>query len=325
VASLLQNDVAVEALNFSPNASQDQVYAQLFVNAATDAGAKCNLHCLERNSDPNFSMLAYEAKQRLENTEILRVDRPSCIWSGDGGSVGLGHVYMDETMLNIAESGDLKSALQQFMTVNNLAFPVKVLSIKARKHVPIISTANALVEINRYQREDKGRQIYLFLLFNDQRRHLTKHFESIDKHGLEFLLPFYDTHFLKKIIDTPAGWGILHNLYSLWFDHFPAFVKSTPWQTYPGHVPCTIMGDKTLSYQWANRNTTYKLKFIDRVKRSKRILILALFSDLPPIFSKVNLLAASIFQLMSKRDLDYLLRVLEKFKMYNSYIKNQHL
>ncbi len=43
-------------------------------------------------------------------------------------------------------------------------------------------------ELDRIRCRDRAKALYLFLMFNDQRRHLTGHFESIDQHRLEFQL-----------------------------------------------------------------------------------------------------------------------------------------
>ena len=248
VATQLDLGRQVEALNFSPTASQDQLYAQLF---SAETGARCNLHCLAGGVFPNFSLLAHAAKTELEQRQPTDVDRPAFIWSGDGGSVGLGHVYMDSQMLAHAQQGDMQAAIHHFLQFNNLALSSKVLKRTARQQLPQLLLDSVMREVHRYPRQDLGRQLYFFLLFNDQRRHLFKHFESIDQHGLELLTPFFDTCFLKAVASTPVHWGVLHRLYAEMFTHLPGFACKTPWQTYPGHVPCPVAGNPDASYQWA--------------------------------------------------------------------------
>ena len=46
---------------------------------------------------------------------------------------------------------------------------------------------------------DRGKSIYYFLMRNDQKRHLDKHFETICQHKTELHLPFFDSLFLEKI------------------------------------------------------------------------------------------------------------------------------
>ena len=225
VAALVDMGREVEALNFSAIASQDQRYAQRF---ADEVGSKCRLHCLRGGHSPNFSFLALAAKTELEQRESALVDRPQLIWSGDGGSVGLGHVYMDEGMLSYADRGEVDSAVKHFFAFNRIALPTGVLTGSARRRLPQMLFDSVMEEVNRYPREDVGRRIYLFLLFNDQRRHLFKHFETIDQHGIELLLPFYDSKLLKAIAATPARWGILHRLYVMFLRAFPGTCAQDP-------------------------------------------------------------------------------------------------
>ena len=248
VATQLDLGRQVEALNFSPPASQDQLYAQLF---SAETGARCNLHCLTGGVFPNFSLLAHAAKTKLEQRQATGVDRPAFIWSGDGGSVGLGHVYMDAQMLAHAQRGDMQAAIHHFLQFNNLVLSSKVFTKTAQQQLPQLLLDSVTREVHRYPQHDLGRQLYFFLLFNDQRRHLFKHFETIDQHGLELLTPFFDTCFLKAVASTPVHWGVLHRLYAELFTHLPEFACKTPWQTYPGHVPCPVAGDTDASYQWA--------------------------------------------------------------------------
>lgn len=318
VGCLLMGGLRVEALNFSPDASQDQAYARSFAEAA---GLQCQLHCLTRNDDPNFSLLAFDAKTKLEKSARIAVDRPAFIWSGDGGSVGLGHVYMDEIMLDHAEKGDINAAVNHFLATNRLTLPAKVLSRDAARELPEIVFTNALAEVHRYPRADLGRRLYFFLLFNDQRRHLFKHFESIDKHGLEFLLPFYDVKFLKMVADTPSRWGVLHKLYALWFEHLPAYARSTPWQTYPGHVACPVAGDKSLSYQWASREQPYQVSFRSRVPQARTLLREAFDPGLSHIFSRARICLVAFMHLTGVGEYGYILKVLQRFRDRGAYVK----
>ena len=311
VSSLASMGCQIEALNFSPDASQDQVYARHF---AATLGAQCHLSFLPRDDNPNFSMLAFNAKSKLERETTVNVDRPHFLWSGDGGSVGLGHVYMDEVMLRLAESGDFKGALAHFLSFNGLSLPVKVLASESRDTLQQLILANALSEINRYPRADAGRRLYLFLLFNDQRRHLFKHFESIDQHGLEFLLPFYDTRFLQRVADTPAAWGVLHKLYALWFDHLNPAARSTPWQTYPGHQACPVKGDASLSYQWVGRNNIAELPLAERLRGGRYLAKQALATSLPAIFSRPRLLLAGVLHGTGLRDCGHVLALLQMYR-----------
>ena len=315
VATLIGLGRHVEALNFSAEHSQDQRYAQSFAQLASE---KCTLHCLPGGIYPNFSFLALAAKSKLERKNGTSVDRPSFIWSGDGGSVGLGHVYMDEPMLEHADRGDVQAAIRHFFDFNRIGLPTGVLTASARKRLPAMLFNSVLDEVNRYPRTDVGRRIYLFLLFNDQRRHLFKHFETIDQHGLELLTPFYDTRFLAAVAATPSRWGILHRLYSQFFQHLPAFALKTPWQTYPGHVPCPLPHDERATYQWTGELKSRRESFEDRCKTARELLSTFNPKMRPQVFSPFRIKTATLIHALGLRDCNHILPTLQSYQRHDA-------
>ena len=316
VSSLASVNCKIEALNFSPDLSQDQAYARLFSDTL---GTQCHLNLLPRDDNPNFSMLAFSAKKKLESHPPTGVDRSRFMWSGDGGSVGLGHVYMDEKMVTLVEDGNFDEAIQWFFKFNGLSLPAKVLTAAARASLQQAMAANVLLELNRYPRADAGRRWYLFLLLNDQRRHLFKHFETIDQHGLEFLLPFYDVHFLKLVANTPVRWGLFHRLYVLWFGQLDATARSTPWQTYPGHIPCPVPGDSQLSYQWADRASSIGFAYGARRVDAKRLLVQSFSKSLPTMFSRWRLFWAAVLHGVGLRDCRHILTMLDNLRQLRTH------
>jgi asparagine synthase (glutamine-hydrolysing) len=315
VANLIEMGREVVALNFSAHASQDQRYAQLL---AAEAGPLCKLHCLQGGIFPNFSFLALAAKTSLEQQEATDVDRPQFIWSGDGGSVGLGHVYMDEHMVELAERGEMHAAVSHYFKRNRIAVSTGALARSAKSLLPKMLYDSVLAEIDRYQRADGGRRIYLFLLFNDQRRHLFKHFETIDQHGLELLTPFYDSTFLKAIAATPVRWGILHRLYAQFFEHLPGFAVRTPWQTYPGHVPCPLPRDDSASYQWSVHAAQQSDGSKERVIVAKDLLRAFDETLQPQVFSRSRIRIAAVLHALGLRDCKHLLGQLQTYRTHNS-------
>lgn len=315
VSTLIEMDQQVEALNFSSDASQDQIYAQQF---AIEAGASCRLHCLAGGNFPNFSYLALSAKTELEQREPTSVTRPQFIWSGDGGSVGLGHVYMDEVMLDLGERGDVEGAVRHYLKFNKIAFSSQVMDSSIRERLPKMLFESVMAEVNRYPRGDIGRRIYLFLLFNDQRRHLFKHFETIDQHGLELLTPFFDAKFLRAIAATPSRWGVMHKLYAQFFEHLPPFALRSPWQTYPGHQPCPIPSEKNLSYQWERSAKPINDGLVKRGKLALELLR-TYRSMQPHLFSKSRIWLAALSHTLGLRDCNHILHRLQLYRTHASH------
>jgi asparagine synthase (glutamine-hydrolysing) len=318
VATLLDLGQKIEALNFSSNGSQDQRYAELF---SEQAGESCQLHRLPGGVFPNFSLLALAAKSALESSQQTRVDRPQFIWSGDGGSVGLGHVYMDDAMLDAAERGDMALAIRHLLDFNGIALTNHLFTEAFRSTIPEAMLDDVTQEIHRYPRHDLGRQIYFFLLFNDQRRHLFKHFETIDQHGLELLTPFFDTQFLMAVAATPARAGVAHRLYGQFFDYLPQFARNTPWQTYPGHQACPIPGDNRLSYQWAPSAQHAQPGLHERIKVARHLLG-AFDRDLrPAVFSPARVWLAALLHALGLRDCEHVVNRLRTYRKYQSIVQ----
>lgn len=316
VSTLIGSGRQVEALNFSSDASQDQRYAELF---AVEAGSRCHLHFLPGGIFPNFSFLALSAKTELERRDPTSVDRPQMIWSGDGGSTGLGHLYMDDLMLDYGERGDIKGAVKHFLDFNGIALSSHVLTAPVRGRLPKLMFNSVLSEVNRYPREDIGRRIYLYLLFNDQRRHVMfKHFETIDQHGLELLTPFFDAKLLKAVAATPARWCVRHRLYAQFFEHLPKFARQTPWQTYPGHQPCPLPGDPNASYQWASGAGPHKDGFVARSQLAMKMLQAFNSRAQPQVFSPPRIWMAALLHALGLRDCRHILQRLQLYRRFDA-------
>jgi asparagine synthase (glutamine-hydrolysing) len=182
-------------------------------------------------------------------------DRPNVIWTGEGGSVGLGHVYMDERMIGLARRNDL-AALVASLPMSKL--PRRLF----RKDVADIfvnaPTKGAYEEVASFHSADPGRNVYLYFLSNDQRRHVAGFFDSVDLRRYEIQMPFYDASFLAAVAASPIDPFLGHAFYNDWLKLFPAPIWEVPWQSYPGHVPCPHEVPKGLIYQWSEsgRNRT---------------------------------------------------------------------
>ena len=107
-----------------------------------------------------------------------------------------------------------------------------------------------LEELRALHAIDPGRSFYLFLMLNDQRRHMAEHFEHIDLHRIEFQLPFYDSEFLELMVSSPVDLCLEHGFYNQWLQDLPPSMVQVPWQAYPGHEPCPLPMPKGLRYQW---------------------------------------------------------------------------
>ncbi len=173
------------------------------------------------------------------------------IMRGDGGSVGLGHDYLTKERVELLRQGRQDEVVRQLAAAHRLptgfmrpsAYPVMEQAIR-----------NGLAaEFQNIRCADRGRDLHVFYLHNDQRRHMHRYFENMDLHRFEHVEPFYDGGFLELVVSGPIDAFLRHKFYHEWLDRFPPVIKSVAWQTYPGHVPCPVKTSVSARTQWQRR------------------------------------------------------------------------
>lgn len=246
----------------------------------------------------------------------IKAERPNSFWSGDGGSVGLGNVHLDDKLLAILRNGDHKSAIEHFFRLNRIGFPYRLLKPKSRGTVAERLYSGVENELNRHECADPGQSMYLFLMTNDQRRHLYDVYEDLDLHRLEYQLPFFDGSFLEFICGLSVDSRNNHRFYTNWFSVFPESTKLVPWQTYPGHVECPLPIPENLTYQW-DPSPTQKLwsKVSSRISSGFEALGIAFDpADLGPV-GRSRLLALAGVQLLGIEDYSYAVRAASLYRL----------
>lgn len=182
----------------------------------------------------------------------FRVEQPRLAWSVDGGSVGLGAVYItQEIEEQIARSR--YDAVAGTLARNAGALP---LSRLFRSSLRASAAGIPCRGIDEGIRTPEGAvtlySLYSFLMLNDQRHHLHGFYESCHKHRYDLHLPFFDGRFLECVASVPAETRLYHRFYTLVLDEFPAHVTSVPWQTYPEHDPCPLPLPHGALQQWTD-------------------------------------------------------------------------
>lgn len=164
------------------------------------------------------------------------------VFSGDGGSVGLGFVYMNEQRVQRLRSGDHLEVIENLGAYSQI--PARSVFRRSYYHRFQDTIAEGVhEELVRERSDDPARDFHRFLMENDQRRHLDNLFEDVDRHRCEFALPFFDGRFLEMIAGAPVDWFLGHKLYNDWIQLFPDEVSAVAWQAYPGHEPCPVEPD----------------------------------------------------------------------------------
>jgi hypothetical protein len=261
VAALRERDVKIETFNFARPDTQDQIFGREF--AAAIGARHHELPKQPGDVVPDYSTLMSDART-AQNREA---ERPNIVWSGEGGSVALGHVHMSEQIVAWMRAGKIDAAIDEYLRREFAQVSPRIFKNGFGPRLSRITNEGIRKEIARFKCTDAARNFYFFLLLNDQHRKLAKHFENIDIHRLEFQLPFFDSAFLERIASIPIDACLRHKLYVQWLSFFPKAVSSVPWQTYPGHEPCPIAMPDGLDYQWSKQYQT-----AERAARRKLVL-----------------------------------------------------
>ena len=305
VAALRNAKVCVHTFNFARDRTQDAVFGNEF---ASQTGT-IHEHIPKKAGDlvPDYSAKMSDAWQSSAHRGICPVERPSLVWSGEGGSVALGHVHMNEAIVELMREGRVDEAIETYLQREHITLPQRLLMPDtARLSVGILQDG-IRKELDELSSPDPARNFYLFLMFNDQRRKLFAHFENIDLHRLEFQLPFFDSEFLESILAIPVDLCLRHKLYVKWLQYFDSAVTCVPWQAYPEHEPCPIPAPEGLSYQWDSAFQIAERTAKKRVLRSKSQELLAAVDFPDKLLNKRNLRISSWIHATGLRDYEYMI------------------
>jgi hypothetical protein len=203
----------------------------------------------------NWSQLMADAIAALPTDLARELDRPGTAWSGDGGSVGVGHVLSGTPFIDFMRAGKTAEAARAYMREQRARIPSRLFSTDLVRRLDGDLFDEIVAGLSEVRCEDPGRSFWTWRMLNDQRRHLFRHFEDLDLHRLELLLPFYDGDLISAVAAAPVDRCAGHQLYADLLTRFPALMRSVPWQAYPGAVPCPIPVPPDLSWQWADSET----------------------------------------------------------------------
>jgi asparagine synthase (glutamine-hydrolysing) len=253
VAALSSKVEIVHTLNMSLPQTQDRVY-----------GAEIARRLGTRHQEDDFFIgdsglfpRVLKITERLNADQMSKLDRPLVLWSGDGGSLGLGHIYMTKETVDTLRRGQEEAGIRRYLKEQKKYIVRRVLRHRVFEAVCDTIERGVREEFARLQCDDPGQRMFLFLMLNDQRRHYASYFEEIDRNRLEPLTPFYDSDFLSLVASIPLDLRLLHRFYNKWLNLFQPEVSSTPWQVYAGHEPCPVPHPAGLISQFDRTQSDY--------------------------------------------------------------------
>jgi asparagine synthase (glutamine-hydrolysing) len=313
VAALRLEGVRTSTVNFARPGTQDYYFGNDF---AVKIGSIHQSIPKERgDSVPDYSSLMAGAQLGFDHSQGLG-ERPHLVWSGEGGSMLLGHIHLSEALIGLMRAGKIDRAIEEFVGQEQIDLPIRLFRPRILEEVRDVIRQGIREELDQLHAQDAGRNFYLFLVHNDQRRKLMAHFENIDLHRLEFHLPFFDGAFLESVVATPLDWCLRHKFYTKWLSLFPPVVMAVPWQTYPGHEPCPLPIPTELAYQWddayrAEEESSQKQKVIAQAGELLRSI------DFPShILNKRKLRLATWMHSRGWRDYKYAIEAAQTYHLY---------
>lgn len=303
VALLRERGVEVVTFNFALPHTQDQVFGRAFADAVGTVHTEW-----PRPAGPElWSRMMADAWQASPQRAAGLVERPHSIWSGDGGSVTFGHVSITPRMVALLRAGSRRDAVEDYVASFRAALPRHVLRQRVATAVGNVVVDGMLEEMADFACEDEGRVLWVWRMISDQRRHLMRHFEDLDLHRLEFQLPFYDGTVIDLVGSLPMDLCLQHGLYAALLKHLPATMTQTPWQTYPGALPCPVPVPDGLLYQWSEERARLEGTAQRRqmVRDTLRLLVSTRFPT--PVLRRSRVAAATAIHASGRRELGYVL------------------
>ena len=257
VAALRNEGACVHSFNFSLANTQDQVFGSEF---AKRIGAIH--HDSPTEPDPDFSAIMAEASRASPHVRKEPPERPGLVWSGEGGSVGLGLVYLSPEIVGAMRGGNSSGAVDVFLRQQKKNIPTRIMHPRLAKQFRGYLQSRLRRELDAIHYPDRLRALYIFLILNGPRRHLESHFDNMDQHRIEFQMPFNDSEFLEYVTGLAIEPCLYHRFYVKWLSFFNPAVLAVPWQAYPGHVPSTVPIRDDLPDQWsADASDSHDLAF----------------------------------------------------------------
>jgi asparagine synthase (glutamine-hydrolysing) len=254
MAAVLRNQgPALHTFNFAAPGTQDSVFGEEFAQAV--GSVHTNVEINHESTTPFEDIAAtIDAWTSSRHRDQYPADRPALAWIGHGGSVALGHVYLNAAIVDLMRAGKPEEAVDSYLKSQHRSILPKLLRGKIFSEFRNVLRDGIRRELRGINCPDPARNFYLFLMLDEQRCLLSTYYENIDIRRLEFQLPFFDSNFLASVMAVPIDDCLYHHFYHKWLSCFPPAVTSVPWQTYPTHEPCPRPIPPSLAYQWDNRS-----------------------------------------------------------------------
>lgn len=306
VAALRSLGRHVLALTIDTPGMQDIEYATRF---ASVAGAECRV--LRPVQSPTHIHDAYRQIRLVLSSGISEADRGVRVFTGDGGSVTVGGVFMSKKMFDVARQRGFRAALADHFRPRLL--PRRFMRGSSFRVLHGLSQQGVLEEVRKNQTDDPARALYLYFV-RKQRRAMYGLLDRVPGVGIDFTMPFFDTAFVRHIVSGPVDELLRHSFYHSWLKTFPSWTREVPWQTYPGHIKCPVAGTSGARDQWQRSRLERFAANSALVRQTVRVLRSSSFPA--SYFHKDRMALAVAAHALGIRDFSYVFRSFVTFARY---------
>lgn len=295
VADLHARGCPVEAVNLAPENSQDLVYAQRFAAALDIPLSLVPWHpgVIGASAEESTANLLIAGQSGLKGRAVF---------SGDGGGETFGFLLMNEKSASLLRQGKLREGAREYLS--GYQPPKRIFRERKMRNEIYAGIRRRLEEeLQRFNHTSHEKNLHIFTLCHDMRRHLYGYFDRASEASTELLLPFYDRRVIESVIRIPAPLTafLKHRFYHRMLDFLPPTTKAAPWQTYRGHAPCPVPDPNPPADQWSLRDGR-KGNFAFRCAR------VMLTTGFPPFLRRRVALAAMLAHGLGRANYDYLFK-----------------
>lgn len=261
VSTLRASGTRVDTINFAPAGSADLILGR---EAARLLGTQ---HFEAEFGVPEFwprlahAFAAWRRARRVPTAETHR------LWSGEGGDRVLAPVNLSPSVVAQMRAGETAAAIASYLRDEHVALPRRIFRAAMYPAVRDLHVRGIREEVERFRSADPARRFHLYVLCNESRQNIKAHFEDYDLHGIELVMPFYDSEFVRVALSYPIDEFLQHRLYYRWLEVLPGAPASVPWQAYPSSLPCPLVAPLRLRSQWNGWYTRRELREQQRRRR----------------------------------------------------------
>lgn len=247
VVAMLRAQVAeVHTIGFGPEGSADQVLA---ARAAEALGCR---HFQYARGAADFWLRLVQAHQVWLGDAGATLAGPTArlLWTGEGGDRVLAPVNLTEDVIAAMRAGDPERAVGIYMSLEHTGLPRRIFRRQVREQMLARPRLGLLSELERRDAADPASRFHLYVLLNESRRNIQRHYEDLDLARIELVMPFYDSALVERVLHYRLDRFVRHRLYYKLLHHLPGPVAQVPWQAYPGSEPCPLPLPPGVLTQW---------------------------------------------------------------------------